>query len=286
MNYEKGKYEQLILESPLFDLDRKVEYTAFKRESYRMVEYLYCYLLSINKKEYEPYGCEIAEIATRCISNFDTSKGIFLHYFNAAWKKEYSHILSKQMESSKYRGLHITEEDIRSVRKYIKIAEQLGNHTNPSELYKKLSEAMNLPLERILDLEKLSRTSVCRDSYLDVDGEEQSLWNQLQDCDIVELNIESEEEINIIMARIDRAFCSLQKRQQAIISDMITAKICLFLTADAKRRFSFISESIIEQWSHDGSVPTQREIAEKYGRKESSISRTFKDFLEKIKREG
>ena len=67
---------------------------------------------------------------------------------------------------------------------------------------------------------------------------------------------------------------------------MITAKICLFLTADAKRRFSFISESIIEQWNHDGSVPTQREIAEKYGRKESSISRTFKDFLEKIKREG
>ena len=73
MQYDKRKYEMLISESPLFSLNREKEHVAFKRESYRMVELLYCYLLSINQYEYEPYGCEITEVAIRCISNFDVS---------------------------------------------------------------------------------------------------------------------------------------------------------------------------------------------------------------------
>ena len=52
MQYDKQKYENLISESPLFLLDREREYAAFKRESYRMIELLYCYLLSINQYEY------------------------------------------------------------------------------------------------------------------------------------------------------------------------------------------------------------------------------------------
>ena len=52
MQYDKKKYEQLISDSPLFSLDKEIEYAAFKRESYRMVELLYCYLLSINEKEF------------------------------------------------------------------------------------------------------------------------------------------------------------------------------------------------------------------------------------------
>lgn len=81
MRYEKEKYERLIAESPLFKLDKGTQYTAFRREAYKMVEYLYCYLLAINEQKNEPYGCEITEVATRCINNFSSDKGDFLHYF-------------------------------------------------------------------------------------------------------------------------------------------------------------------------------------------------------------
>ena len=38
MYYDKGKYESLIMNSPLFGIDKEQETTAYKRESYKMVE--------------------------------------------------------------------------------------------------------------------------------------------------------------------------------------------------------------------------------------------------------
>ena len=285
MQYDKQKYEKLIFESPLFSLDREREYAAFKRESYRMIELLYCYLLSINQHEYEPYGCEITEVAIRCISNFDESKGVFLHYFNSAWRQEYSHIMGKELEDEKYRGLRLTEEDRRAVRKYIKLAQQLRMDSRPDQLYKKLSMAMNLPIERIIELAQLNNVIVGSDSYIGDDGEEQSLWDQIQGDENVSQGIETAENIEELLCRLEREYESLQQRQKPIVSDMITAKICTFLTEADVGRFTFVSASVLERYRKDGTVPTQREIALKYSRGEASISRTVNTFLKKLKRE-
>lgn len=286
MHYDKQKYEKLILESTLFKLDKEAEYVAFKRESYRMIEYLYCYLLSINEQEYEPYGYEITEVATRCINNFDSSKGEFLYYFNAAWKQEYSHILGAQQNENKYRGIRVTEEDRRAVRKYIRLAAQTGREYNAEEMYSKLSDAMELPVERIVELAKLSNLNVSGDKYISDDGEELSIWNQIPGTENIEQRIVTEENIENILNRIETAFMSLQSRQKPIVSDMMTIKICELLADTKTRDFSFISNSVMEQWTEKGTIPTQREIAKKYDRDEASISRTVKMFLEKLKKEG
>lgn len=285
MYYDKQKYEQLILESTLFSLDKETEYTAFKRESYRMVEFLYCYLLSINEKEYEPYGCEITEVAIRCISNFDSNKGIFLHYFNSAWKQEYSHILGEKLHEDKYRGLRITEEDRRAVHKYIRLVDKIGMDCSTNERYRRLSEAMELPVERILELARLSNVNVGGDSYTSNDGDEQSLWDQIPGAESVSRNIETFGAIETILSRIETVYESLQNRQKPIVSDMITIKICSFLTDTRMRGFPFVSSSVMDEWIEYGTVPTQRDIAKKYGRDEASISRTVKNFLEKLKKE-
>lgn len=285
MQYDKQKYEKLISESPLFSLDREREYAAFKRESYRMIELLYCYLLSINQYEYEPYGCEITEVAIRCISNFDDSKGVFLHYFNSAWKQEYSHIMGTKFEEEKYRGLHIAEEDRRAVRKYIKLAQQMRIDCSLDQLYKKLSLAMDLPVERIIELAQLNSVTVGNDSYIGDDGEEQSLWDQIQGDEDVSRGIETAENIEELFLRLEREYESLQQRQKPIVSDMITAKICSFLMEAETGRYTFVSDSVLERYRIDGTVPTQRDIAQKYGRDEASISRTIKGFLKKLKRE-
>ena len=285
MQYDKQKYEKLIIESSLFTLDRERECAAFKRESYRMIELLYCYLLSINQFEYEPYGYEITEVAIRCISNFDDSKGVFLHYFNSAWKQEYSHIMGKKLEEEKYRGLRVTEEDRRAVRKYIKLAQQMGMDYRPDQLYKKLSMAMNLPIERIIELAELNSVTVGSDSYIGEDGEEQSLWDQIQGNEDVSRGIETAENIEELFLRLEREYEALQKRQKPIVSDMITAKICPFLTGAEIDRYTFVSDSVMERYRIDGTVPSQKDIAQKYGRDEASISRTIKGFLKKLKRE-
>ena len=285
MQYDKQKYEKLIIESPLFSLDRESEYAAFKRESYRMIELLYCYLLSVNQYEYEPYGCEITEVAIRCISNFDSSKGVFLHYFNSAWKKEYSHIMGKKLEEERYRGLRITEQDRRAVRKYIKLAQQMKMECSSDQILEKLSMAMNLPIERIIELAQLNSVTVGSDSYIGDDGEEQSLWDRIQGDENVSQGIETAENIKELLHRIEREYVSLQQRQKPIVSDMMTAKICAFLTEAEAGRFTFVSDSVLERYRRNGTVPTQRDIAQKYGRDEASISRTVNNFLKKLKRE-
>ena len=284
MHFNREKYEQLILESSLFSLDRETEYAAFKRESYRMVEYLYCYLLSINESEYEPYGCEITEVATRCISNYDSSKGVFLHYFNSAWKQEYSHILGKKYHEEKFRGIRVVEEDRRAVRKYIAIADRMGKDCSRDELYKRLSEVMNLPVKKIKELAQLSSTVVTGDTCTSDDGEEQSLWDQLPGMECVSQRIETAEETETVLNRIEEVFKSLQNRQKPIISDMITIRICTFLIETGVQDYSFISKSVMEEWTKNGTIPTQRDIAKKYGRDEASISRTVKVFLEKVRK--
>ncbi len=285
MYYDKEKYERLIEESPLFSLDKEKEYNSYKRESYRMVELLYCYLMAVNQQIYEPYGCEITEVATRCINNFDCSKGIFIHYFNSAWKQEYAHIKSKVIQEEKYRGLKITEEDKRAVRKYLRFAEQLDEKHTRGELYECLSEAMGMSIDKIRQLAEMSELIISGDSYLGEDGEEHSLWGQVSDGVSFEIEMENAEAVDEILMRIQREFDSLQERQKPIVSDMITIKICAFLEGDVSEKYTFICSDIVKEWQVHGNMPTQRDIAHKYKRDEASISRTVKEFLKKLKRE-
>ena len=88
---DKEKYEKLIQESPLFSLDKKAEPVAFRNARLKMIENIYLYLLSINKEKYEPYGCEITEIANYCIDKYDSTRSEFLHFFNYEWKKKFTY---------------------------------------------------------------------------------------------------------------------------------------------------------------------------------------------------
>ena len=283
MNYDKKSYEERITKSPLFSLDRETSFTAYKRESYKMVEYLYCYLMAVNEREYEPYGCEIMEVATRCISNYDFSKGVFLHYFNAAWRQEYSHILGKNAYDQQLRGIKISEEERRGICKYIKLAERLGSSCSGNELYQKIAEAMGIPEQKVRLLAELSELRIVAATSYNDDDEEIDLWEQVSDGTSIEEQMVMADSVSDLLDLIEQAFCGLQARQKPMVSDMITAKIMPVLTKDSvNHRYTFISNEVINVFDARGSCPTQREIAEKYGRNEASISRTLKDFTTKL----
>ena len=144
---------------------------------------------------------------------------------------------------------------------------------------------MDLPVERIVELAQLNSVTVGGDSYISDEGEEQSLWDQIPGKENVSQKIETTENIEELMLKIEREYASLQQRQKPIVSDMITARICTFLTNAETGRFSFISDSVMKKYREDGTIPTQRDIAQKYGRDEASISRTVNGFLKKLKRE-
>ena len=283
MKYDKRIFEERITSSPLFSLDRETEITAYKRESYKMVENLYCYLMAVNERDYEPYGCEIMEVATRCINNYDASKGIFLHYFNSSWRQEYSHILGKNISEQQFRGIKITEEERRGIQKYMKLAERLCSSCSRSELYERIASAMEIPVKKVELLAELSELRVVAPTARNVDGEEIDLWGQIPDGTSIEEEMELADSISDLLDLIEQAFCGLQARQKPIVSDMITAKILPILSkGSAIEKYTFISIDVMSVFDLRGSCLTQREIAEKYGRNEASISRTLKDFTSKL----
>ena len=87
-----------------------------------------------------------------------------------------------------------------------------------------------------------------------------------------------------LLDKIEKTFNSLQKRQKPIVSDIMTTKLWLDLE-EIEKKYSFISKDAIEEWKKSGVLPTQREIAKKNNREETSVSRTVKDFQKKLKKE-
>ena len=182
-----------------------------------------------------------------------------------------------------YKGVHVPENKIRAVRKYIKCAEKIEKKDKPEELYSKLAEVMQLPVETIRELAKLADVKVTTSNSMS-DEEEEELWSYIAGNVNIEREFEEKEEAENILNKVDKVFQELRAKQQPIVSDVITTKIWLCLE-DSEQQYSFISKEVAEEWNKKGTLPTQRELARKYGRDEASISRTVRTFLEKLKRE-
>ena len=281
---DKEKYEQLINESPIFSLDKEKEKIAFMKERTKMIEHLYNYLLSVNCKKYKSYGYEITEVAIQCIKSFDSTKGEFLHYFNYVWKRKYSYIQLKKYQDNTYGGLHISENDMRNVYKYTKLVEKLGKDYELEKLYPKLSEAMQLPINKIRELVRLAYIRATGDNVTNEDGEEGDIIGGIPSNIDIEGMFINEENKKQVLDKIEKVFNSLQDRQKSLISDILTIKLWLDLD-ETDEKYSFINKDVIKEWKKSGVLPTQREIAGKYERNEASVSRTVNDFQKKLKKE-
>lgn len=282
MKCKQKKYEEMISASPLFSLDKNS--SAYRRERYRMIENLYCYLMEINAEAYELYSCEIMEIASRCIQNFDSEKGIFLHYFNSAWKQEYSHICGDEAIEKVLHGIRVTEEEKRSVRQFLKFFSQAGIGANISECYRFIADAMQITVADVEKIAELACLQVKDEFRVDSDGEEISIYDMYSDGKLVEEALLQADKIREILERIETCYNSLQKRQQPVIADLITAKLCeiLFEAQISLEQYAFCNVEIWTSYLSSGSIPSQRDIARKYNRNEASISRTMREFLARL----
>ena len=284
MAYDKKKYEELINASKLFEIDKESQSAVYRKESLKMVEYLYCYLLAVNESKYEQYGCEIVDVATRCINGFDGSSD-FLHYFNAAWKNEYSHLCGNEIIDGKFKGLKLSEQERRDVKKYMRLIGRCNPELTNQKKYEKIAELMDISVETVIAIANTSETVVVGEYTSNADGEEVGAFDLLSDDFLIESYFESLASLSDMLDEIEKHFNSLQERQKPIVADMITCKIGdeIFEIEKLSKQYSFISDEVRGQIKSTGKIPTQREIADKYGKNEASISRTIKDFLKRVK---
>lgn len=284
MASEKEKYAQMISQSELFSLDSKSEPSAYHRELLRMIENLYRYLMSFGREKYENYGLEITETAKRCIRNYDESQGPFLPYFVSAWKYEFSHITSDRMLDERLHGIKISEDDRRSVVRYIRLINSMETNLSLQEVFQRLSDSMGLPIKDIERIALIEGITISSDIVMDIDGNEFCVWDQIESGSDFSSEIEGAEAVSNWLNEVDSVFIQLQERQKPVVSDLLTIKLCGHIPYSVlnRRRYGFLNRSIVEAWHLSHELPSQKEIAEKYGRKEASVSRTLHEFLRKL----
>ena len=129
----------------------------------------------------------------------------------------------------------------------------------------------------------------------------EKLWNILRERNMLKTDLIREAKITTnamarlgknedvrveVLAKICNTLgCTLQLRQRPMLSDMITLKLCDQISETQRRQYSFISKDIMDAWTTTGVLPTQRDIAKKYGRDETSVSRSVKDLINKLRKE-
>ena len=176
------------------------------------------------------------------------------------------------------------EDDRRSLRQYETLKQNSPNYGTEA-FYDTVSAAKGWSKEKIQKLEGQSSTTVYSDTYINEEGEEQSRWDMIPSRKDFVDELASREDAEEALRTIEEEYNRLQERQKAIISDVMTKEICPAVDCEKILHYSFVNKSMVQSWLKSGKLPTQREIAEKYGRNEASISRTRKEFREKVKEE-
>ncbi len=288
MGFEKDEYEKLIDSSILFSLDKEKEHTAYRREVLKMVENLYCYLMAVNKSKYEPYGVEIVDTAKRCIENYNADTGRFLNYFASAWKKTYGHIVGKELVRETFKGIHFTEDEERNFRKYMRLAQNMGVDTSSSEFDERVAEAMGISISDLDDLRNMINCNPTSGSKVNEEGEEYSIIEQLDDGKYADSGVMQFETAKEFVELLELTFNQLQERQKPMLAMLITTKIAFLAIENEKllsflRQKTFFDEEIFNETIENGVQIQAKDIAERFGVREASASRSWKRFKEDLK---
>ena len=287
MSFEKDKYERMIDCSSLFSLDKEKERTAYKREALKMVEYLYGYLMSVNKSKYESYGLEIVDTAKRCIENYNSEAGRFLNYFASAWKQTYGHIVGNEIVQDTYKGIHFTEAEERNFKKYMRLAHSMGVNTDSPEFDIRVAEAMGISITEIDALKKMISVKPVSGTFINEEGEEFSILDQIDSGEYTGEEIFHLENAKDFLDLLELVYNELQERQKPMIAMLITTKIAVHVNDDTElleyaRQKAYYDDDIFIESIQRGEQIQAKEIAGKCGVLEASTSRTWKTFKDKV----
>ena len=287
MYYDREEYEKLINESILFSLDKEKQSIAYRKEERKMVEYLYCYLMGTKKKEeYAKYGLEIVETALKCIEKYDSSKGKFLNFFSASWKNNYLHLYGREIIQAQHQGIRFTDEEERQYRLFQKLAQKNGMDVNSPEFIEKIMEVTGLDEEKINNIQMMINSQVSSSISVD-DGDIINILDQVDSGKYVEDTILQFEATKEGMENLEIAFNHLQERQKPILAMLISSKISLLISEDEKllnlaQKMSFFEEDVFKETMKRGEQLQAKEIAKRFDVSEASISRTWKNFVNKL----
>ncbi|MDE7440140.1 MAG: hypothetical protein K2N23_06515 [Clostridia bacterium] len=291
--YTREEFENLINNSPLFGVDKVSNPELYKTEKYAFFALLtdYYRMYIFPKKPLEEFSYTLIETATECLKYFDKSKGEFLHLFNAVMKRDLSIAKKKELIDTHRQGIKLSAYDEQMVRKVFALAKSKNLDIYDSAIQAKIAVALGIGADRIKELIRLNDNAVAVSATVtNDDGDEVELFDlQADTTDTPETAMIAKDGLKTLAGRIDSVFQTVQERQKRALSLLLTVEIVKALDYDIKaivnllQGLAFFNKTIIDLLKADNDVPTAKEIGDMCGVSEQSLSRTYKNFKEKLK---
>lgn len=291
--FTREEYENLINNSPLFEIDKESSPALYKSERYNfltlLTEYYQTYIYP--KKPLEDYSLTLMEAAAECIKYYDKDKGEFLHLFNSALKRDLHIAKAKEIVEEKRQGIRVASEDDKLIRKIMALANSKGLDIYNSIVQEKLAKVLNIDIDKLRELIRINDDSIAVSSTVtNEDGDEIELFDlQASKEKTAEENLVEESSVISLLEEIEDVFSEVQDRQKMLLSMLLTAEVIKTFNEDVDKvkellcDKEFYNEKIIEHYERKGELLSAREISTLFGVSEQSASRTFKNFKEKLK---
>lgn len=291
--FTREEYENLINNSPLFEIDKESSPALYKSERYNFLTLLtdYYRLYIYPNKPLETYSMTLMETAMECIKYYDKNKGEFLHLFNSSMKRDLHIAKAKEIIEEKRQGIRVSNEDDKLIRKIIALANSKGLDIYDITIQQKISKALNLELSRLQELLQINDDAVAVSSTVtNDDGDEVELFDlQSSHEKNAEDRLAEESAFISLIDRIDEVFATVQDRQKRLLSMLLTIEIIKACDEDLDKAKNVLSskelfnEEVFDYYEKYGELPTAKQIGEILGVSEQSLSRTYKNFKEKLK---
>lgn len=294
--FTREEFENLINHSPLFDVDKANNPELYKSEKYALftliTDYYRTYILP--HKPLEEYGYTLIETASECLKYFDKAKGQFLHLFNKAMKRDLGIAKAKELIGTHRQGIQLSTYDEQMIRKVVSFAKSKNLDLYDSKVQAKIGVVLGISAEEVANLIRINDNAVAIASTVtNDDGDEVELFDlQADKADTPEDTIVSKDGLKELVVQIDKVFQTVQERQKKLLALLLTAEIVRALEYDVKETehllngYSFFNMEMIDSYKKYGVIPTAKQIGERCGVSEQSLSRTYKNFKEKLKRSG
>ena len=277
-----------------------------------IVEVCKIYFLG-KKNDEETYADKIVLVTMDCLKKFSVSnsakQGVpFSRYVCASVRRKISTEKEKDARSDKNAGMKFSDDSQKKIRKILQFDKLFYNGTpDEKKRNEKIANALEMSVEDVVRYKNYQTMATSSLEAKTADGDEYSLAETAELS--AKLNRETEPETALLsacdktecaalIAKINSLFESQQERTKPYLGALLTRELLEeFLhvrnmsaeeIAGLVRKTHFADKEILADFvqnadSADWTLPTQQEVAARFGRDKTDASRTMGRFLEKIK---
>ena len=266
--FTREEYENLINNSPLFEIDKESSPALYKSERYNFLTLLtdYYRFYIYPNKSLDSYSMTLMEAAMECIRYYDKDKGAFLHLFNSSMKRDLHIAKAKEIIEEKRQGIRVSNEDDKLIRRIIALANSKGLDVYDLTVQQKISKALNLEFSRLQELLRINDDAVAVSSTVtNDDGDEVELFDlQTSHEKNAEDKMADESAFVSLVEKINGVFNTVQDRQKKLLSMLLTVEIIKACDEDLDKAKNVLTgkklfnKEVLDYYKKHGDHPPER----------------------------